>query len=103
MVDIAALAAQLVTVSAMVKVIVDLIKVQIPIYSKINLSPNAKWLSSLIVSVAITTSLGISLFEDGSQSIMILGSVGAGLIAGLGSNFIHDFMKVLQTLKELKK
>lgn len=100
LVNLTELGTQLLTVSAITKVVVDLLKLRL---TKVKRSTEVKYVASILLPVAITAASGIGLFETDNQVLFYTGTVGAGLIAGLGSNFIHEIMKVLQTLKGLKK
>lgn len=99
-VDISELTAQLLTVSAVTKVIVDMLKLKL---DTVKLHSDIKYLLSLLIPVIVTLLAKISIFETTNLVLFYVGSVGAGLIAGLGSNFIHEIMKVIQTIKTLKK
>lgn len=98
-VDITELGTAILTVSAIVMVLVDMLKASIKPMAN---NKDAKYLASVIIAVAITLSTGISIFEATNGTAFYLGAVLAGFIASLGSNFIHEFMKILQTLKTLK-
>lgn len=98
-VDIAELSTVLLTVSAVVVVLVDMLK---QVVKPLATSKEGKYISSILIAVTITLTAGISIFDAASEAAFYTGSVLAGFIAGLGSNFIHEFMKVLQTVKTIK-
>lgn len=100
LVELDVLVTQLLTVAALTKVIVEIVKVYLPEFA-----PNSqtKWAWSLAIPVFLCLITGIGLFETGNVVLQYFGMAGAGLIASLGSNFIHEFMKVLETVKSLKK
>lgn len=99
-VNILDLTAQLLTVSAVTKVLVDLMKLKL---HKVKISAELKYILSMIIPVLVTILSNISIFETTNMVLFYVGSVAAGLIAGLGSNFIHEAMKILQVIKTLKK
>jgi hypothetical protein len=100
LVNLSDLTTQLLTISAMTKVVVDLIKLKLP---KEEYAKNVKYVLSMLFPILMTFWANISLFETGNESFQFAGIVAAGLVAGLGSNVIHEVMKVLQTMKTLKK
>ena len=99
-VEITELSAALLTVSAVVMVIVEMLK---PALAKISNQKEAKYFASVLISIAVTFATGISVFEGDSGAALYLGIILAGLVASLGANFIHEIMKVLQTVKDLKE
>lgn len=95
------LGTQLLAVSAITKVLVDIVKIKL---KKKKHSATVKTVLSYLIPIATTLVFNISLFEAEAQTTAFyIGSVGAGLIAGLGSTYIHEILKSLQTLKGLKK
>jgi hypothetical protein len=100
MTDLTVLTAQLMTISAVVKVIIDMLKLKIP---QVNSNSDMKYGLSMLISIAITCVAGVSILDTANTVVFYLGAVGAGLIAGLGSNVIHEVVGILKTLKDLKK
>lgn len=100
LVDLAELATALVTISALNKVIIDLIKAIVP---KVQENSDMKYLLSVLIPVIITVCAGISLFDTANMILFYVGAVAAGFIASLGSEVIHEVIKILQTVKGLNK
>lgn len=102
MINIEVLTVELVTIAAIVKVIVDMIKMKLP-----NLEPKYKQLLSIIISIAIAFISGVSVLEVSFAPVGSFafygGILAAGIIASLGSNTIHEIMKILQAIKQLNK
>lgn len=100
LVSLDVLATQLLTISALTKVIVEMIKVYLPGYA-----PNSavKWTWSIVIPVVLCVVTGVGIYEASNTVMLYLGMVGAGLIASLGSNFIHEFIKILETVQTMKK
>ena len=98
--DMTELTTQLLTISAITKIFVDLMKLKL---KEARYASQIKVVASYILPIIMTVFLGISLFETGSEVAFYVGTVLAGVVAGLGSTFIHEILKALQTLKGLKK
>lgn len=98
--SIGELTTALLAISAITKTTIDLLKAYFP---RIQEDPRMKQTLSLLLPIVFCLFTNISLFEKANTTLFYLGVVGAGLIAGLGSNFIHEVMKVLQTLKDLRR
>lgn len=99
-VDLSTLGAKLLTISAVTKVLVDVMKVQI---EKSKRASEIKIATSYIIPITIALVLGISIFEVENTIAYYIGCVLAGAIGGLGSTYIHEILKALQTLKSMKK
>lgn len=99
LVDIPTLASQLAVIAAVTKTLVELIKLN----SKVKASAEIKQVLSFLIPVIITVIMQIGLIDTANQVAFYIGCVASGLIAGLGSNFIHEILESLQTLKSLKK
>jgi hypothetical protein len=107
-VDIATLSTELLAVSAATKVVTDMIK---PVVEGLEAkyrpvtagTVNAAPFIAAGVSISITALTGISFFEAATPLANAIGIVGAGLVASLGSNYIHDILEALRTVKSLKK
>lgn len=100
LIDLSSLGAQLLTISAVTKVLVDLLK---PSLKTTKHASVIKTVASYLIPIVITSSFGISLFLTANQTAFYIGCVLAGAIAGLGSTYVHEVLKALQTLKGLKK
>lgn len=98
--DLTVLAAQLLTISAVTKIMIDLFKTLI---NKFPHAANIKLALSYAIPILLTVGLQISVFATEKEIVFYLGSVVAGGLAGLGSTYIHEILKALQTLKDLKK
>lgn len=98
--DLSTLGAQLLTISAVTKIFVDMLKLQV---NKMKHASQIKTVASYVIPIVIALFFEISLFETDKEVPFYIGSVVAGGIAGLGSTFIHEILKALQTLKGLKK
>jgi ABC-type uncharacterized transport system permease subunit len=100
LVNITDLTNQLLIISSITKVVVDLLKTKIP---ESDYSSQIKVIAAYLIPILITVFFNVSLFETNNEAAFYIGAVGAGVIAGLGSTFIHEILKSLQTLKTLKK
>lgn len=110
LVDLATLSSELLAVSASTKVITDMIK---PVINGLELKyfpeqadkidQSAAPAIAAVVSIATAGLAGISLFEAATPLVFTFGVIGAGLIASLGSNYIHDILEAIKTVKSLKK
>lgn len=100
LVDMTELSAQLLTISAITKVLVDILKLRL---ANVKHASQIKTVASYTLPIIMTVFLEISLFVTASETAFYIGAVLAGGIAGLGSTFIHEILKALQTLKGLKK
>lgn len=102
--DIGVLAASLTAIAAAAKVITDIAK---PVIAKLvteeKANSKAKWIVALGCSIMLTGVANVSLFETENEIIHWVGVIGAGAIASLGANYMHEALKVLQTIKSLKK
>jgi undecaprenyl pyrophosphate phosphatase UppP len=107
--NLSTLTTQLATIAAVVKVLVDLLKVYIPALNPAvgttpsQKSTDLKFVLSIVVAVIVALCSNISLVTTSNHWVFYLGSIGAGLVAGLGANVIHEVVSVLQTIKTLKK
>lgn len=97
-VDITELTSTLLTLSAVTTVVVEMVKTKKP-----DMPSNMKYILAIIASLALAFSTDVSIFETKNVAVHYVGVAFAGLVTALGSNFIHEAMKVLQTIKTLRK
>jgi hypothetical protein len=97
--DISTISAGIVTISAIVKVAVDLLILHAPTYVD---TSKEKYTASLVLSIAIAVLTQVSLIDSGNVVLVYLGSVGAGALASLGANVTNDILKLIQSLKNIK-
>ena len=98
--DLTLLAAQLLTISAVTKILIDVFSSPI---NKLPQTANVKLALSYLIPIVLVFILNISVFETEKEFVFYFGSIVAGGLAGLGSTYIHETLKALQTLKDLKK
>jgi hypothetical protein len=97
--DLSTLSAGILTISAIVKVAVDLLKLHTPAFVD---SPKEKYTAAILLSIVIAVLTHVSIIESTNTVLVYLGSVAAGALASLGANVANDAIKVLQSLKNIK-
>lgn len=89
--------ATLLVVSALTEAVVEMLKSIVPK----PFSESGKRILALLISVFLSLVLKVSLFNITGPAYYV-GVLLAGLIASRGSNFIHEFAKILEAIP-LKK
>jgi hypothetical protein len=97
--DVSTISAGILTISAIVKVGIDLIKLHAPTLVD---SPKEKYTAALLLSILIAVLTHVSLIESSNPILVYLGSIAAGSLASLGANITNDVIKVLQNFKNIK-
>lgn len=95
----AGIAAKLITVAILVEAVVELIKSLLPV----SLTSKQKQLIALICGLGASFIFNITLLGTASTAITYTGIVLAGLVISRGSNFAHEFIKIVETLSETLK
>lgn len=92
----AGIAAKLITIAILVEAVVELIKSFVPV----SLTSKQKQLIALVCGLGASFMFNITLLGTANTAITYTGIVLAGLVISRGSNFAHEFIKIIEVLSE---
>lgn len=97
-VDFSLLALQLTVVIFLCESITETVKAVLK--DKVKLPANTYFYVALVVGILSAILLKISLFETQNLVIFYVGSILAGALASRGSNYVHDVLVMLASLRK---
>ena len=88
----------LLVLGTLIEAMIEIVK---PLFPK-KLSAQGIMVISMVLGIALSLTLDVSIFANVDQSVITIGSVMAGMIASRGSNFIHDFISAMTDIGKTK-